>query len=122
MSGLYGGRLQICFTIAFFLLRNLILKQDEGVDIAVEIISEIAELAWTIVHEHMIEEQCFAFACNQATEEMLQIVEWHYLSRDDGEVNTATDSSWNEDTGMMHISIYAVTHMHLILGLDCRPP
>jgi len=74
------------------------LKQDEGVDIAVETVSEITELAWTIVHEHMIEEQCFAFACDQATEEMLQIVEWDYLSRDDGEVNTVP--SWNEDVGM----------------------
>ncbi|XP_065910452.1 probable serine/threonine-protein kinase dyrk2 [Dysidea avara] len=76
---------------------NLILKQDEGVDIAVEIVSEITELAWTVVHEHMIEEQSFAFACERATEEMLQIVEWHYLSRDDGELNTTTDPSWNED-------------------------
>ena len=85
------------------------MKQDEGVDIAVEIVSEITELAWTVVHEHMIEEQSFAFACERATEEMLQIVEWHYLSRDDGELNTTTDPSWNEDNGILTLE-HAYTH------------
>ena len=75
------------------------MREDNELDFAVELVSEVTELAWTIVQDHLIEEQSFPHACDLATAKMLQIVEWHYLSRDEGERNTSQDPSWNEDTG-----------------------
>ena len=83
-----------------FYCRKRLIKEDDELDIAVDVVSEVTELVWTIVRDHLIEEQCFSYACDFATEKMLQIVEWHYLSRDEEECSTAQDSSWNEDTGV----------------------
>ena len=83
-----------------FCCRKRLIKEDDELEIAVDLVSEVTELAWTIVRDHLIEERCFSYACDLATKKMLQIVEWHYLSRDEGECNTAQDPSWNEDTGV----------------------
>lgn len=77
------------------------MTEDDELDIVAELVSEVTELAWTIVRDHLIEEQCFSYACDLTTEKMLQIVEWHYLSRDKGEHNTSQDPSWNEDAGKL---------------------
>ena len=93
----------------YWCYRKTLLREDDELDIAVELASEVTELAWTIVRDHLIEEQSYPHACDLATEKMLQIVEWHYLSRDEGEHNTLQDPSWNEDMGMQ-LCVFDLRH------------
>ncbi|XP_035128091.2 uncharacterized protein C2orf81 homolog isoform X3 [Callithrix jacchus] len=41
--------------------------------------------------------QCIPFTINQAREAMLQITEWRFLARDEGESAVAEDPTWGED-------------------------
>lgn len=41
--------------------------------------------------------QCIPFTVSQAREAMLQITEWRFLARDEGESSVAEDPTWGED-------------------------
>lgn len=41
--------------------------------------------------------QCVPFTISQAREAMLQIIEWRFLARDEGESAVAEDPTWGED-------------------------
>nr|XP_056711726.1 uncharacterized protein C2orf81 homolog [Euleptes europaea] len=41
--------------------------------------------------------QCIPYVINQAREAMVQIIEWRFLVRDEGQADVSTDPTWQED-------------------------
>ncbi|KAL6030629.1 hypothetical protein STEG23_016683 [Scotinomys teguina] len=84
------GRLNEAEWIAFMSLEE---GEDVVGDILADLLARVMECAFKVYLTH----QCVPFTISQAREAMLQITEWRFLVRDEGESAVAEDPKWGED-------------------------
>ncbi|XP_052028546.1 uncharacterized protein C2orf81 homolog [Apodemus sylvaticus] len=84
------GRLNEAEWIAFMSLEE---GEDVVGDILADLVTRVMDCAFKVYLTH----QCVPFTISQAREAMLQITEWRFLARDEGESSVAEDPTWGED-------------------------
>ncbi|XP_055452357.1 uncharacterized protein C2orf81 homolog [Psammomys obesus] len=84
------GRLNEAEWIAFTSL-------EEGEDVVGDILADLLARVMECVFKVYLTQQCVPFTISQAREAMLQITEWRFLARDEGESAVAEDPTWGED-------------------------
>ena len=62
-----------------------------------EILDDLVFSAWDLVYSREIERLVYPYTVEWAREIVEQIVEWQFLERDEGELNTEVDVNWQED-------------------------
>uniref|UniRef100_A0A8B9WTH8 Chromosome 2 open reading frame 81 n=1 Tax=Bos mutus grunniens TaxID=30521 RepID=A0A8B9WTH8_BOSMU len=84
------GRLTEAEWIAFTAL-------EEGEDVVGDILADLVARVIDSAFKVYLTQQCIPFTISQAREAMLQITEWRFLARDEGESAVAEDPTWGED-------------------------
>ncbi|XP_061287833.1 uncharacterized protein C2orf81 homolog isoform X1 [Bos javanicus] len=84
------GRLTEAEWIAFTAL-------EEGEDVVGDILADLVAQVIDSAFKVYLTQQCIPFTISQAREAMLQITEWRFLARDEGESAVAEDPTWGED-------------------------
>nr|XP_023420542.1 uncharacterized protein C2orf81 homolog isoform X1 [Cavia porcellus] len=84
------GRLSEAEWIALLVL-------EEGEDVVGDIVADLLDRVMKAAFQDYLSQQCIPFTVSQAREAMLQIVEWRFLARDEGEFAVAEDPTWGED-------------------------
>jgi len=69
----------------------------ESIGVAAEIIDEVLSSGGNELYRHYLDDRLSGFAVRMATEEMLEVVKWHFMSRDEGEGALTEKSSWQID-------------------------
>ncbi|KAL5019313.1 hypothetical protein ScPMuIL_005035 [Solemya velum] len=70
---------------------------DGADEFVTDIVDEIIGSAMDKIYQCYIQRQLIPFTVCTAKEAILQIVEWQFLSRDEGEQNFENDTTWMED-------------------------
>ncbi|XP_019479088.1 PREDICTED: LOW QUALITY PROTEIN: uncharacterized protein C2orf81 homolog [Hipposideros armiger] len=70
---------------------------EEGEDVVEDILEELLARVMDSAFKVYLTQQCIPFTISQAREAMLQITEWRFLARDEGESAVAEDPTWGED-------------------------
>ncbi|XP_051058951.1 uncharacterized protein C2orf81 homolog [Phodopus roborovskii] len=84
------GRLNEAEWIAFMSL-------EEGEDVVGDILADLLTRVMDCAFKVYLTQQCVPFTISQAREAMLQITEWRFLARDEGESAVVEDPTWGED-------------------------
>ncbi|XP_076807769.1 uncharacterized protein C2orf81 homolog [Clavelina lepadiformis] len=75
-----------------------LMQDEEDTGFVCSLVEEIVDQALEGCYQKYIWEQMLPFTVHQAKDALLQIVQWHFLSRDSGEVNIVNDPGWKEDS------------------------
>ncbi|XP_045644277.1 uncharacterized protein C2orf81 homolog [Ursus americanus] len=70
---------------------------EEGEDVVGDILADLLARVIDSAFKVYLTQQCIPFTISQAREAMLQITEWRFLARDEGESAVAEDPTWGED-------------------------
>ncbi|XP_019297872.2 uncharacterized protein C2orf81 homolog [Panthera pardus] len=70
---------------------------EEGEDVVGDILADLMTRVMDSAFKVYLTQQCIPFTISQAREAMLQITEWRFLARDEGESAVAEDPTWGED-------------------------
>ncbi|XP_039096040.1 uncharacterized protein C2orf81 homolog isoform X1 [Hyaena hyaena] len=70
---------------------------EEGEDVVGDILADLLTQVMDSAFKVYLTQQCIPFTISQAREAMLQITEWRFLARDEGESAVAEDPTWGED-------------------------
>ncbi|XP_028010156.2 uncharacterized protein C2orf81 homolog [Eptesicus fuscus] len=70
---------------------------EEGEDVVGDILADLLGRVMDSAFKVYLTQQCIPFTISQAREAMLQIIEWRFLARDEGESAVAEDPTWGED-------------------------
>uniref|UniRef100_G3RII1 Chromosome 2 open reading frame 81 n=1 Tax=Gorilla gorilla gorilla TaxID=9595 RepID=G3RII1_GORGO len=70
---------------------------EEGEDVVGDILADLLARVMDSAFKVYLTQQCIPFTISQAREAMLQITEWRFLARDEGESAVAGDPTWGED-------------------------
>ncbi|CAI8001194.1 Uncharacterized protein C2orf81 homolog [Geodia barretti] len=73
------------------------LEGEESSEVAGEVVRGLVDLAFYLDRDHCLEEQAFSHTVQAARASLLQIIEWEFLQRDEGERDPGNDPSWLED-------------------------
>ncbi|XP_076458532.1 uncharacterized protein LOC143292229 [Babylonia areolata] len=73
------------------------LEKDSSEDFVFDFIEEILAQTMDTIYKQFIISQKIPFTVQQAAEEMLQIVEWLFIDRDEGEPSIEESSGWDQD-------------------------
>ncbi|XP_042322888.1 uncharacterized protein C2orf81 homolog isoform X2 [Sceloporus undulatus] len=73
------------------------LSFEEAEDSVGEILAGMLDQVMDECYKVYLTRQCIPYVINQAREAMLQIIEWRFLVRDEGEMEVPTDPAWQED-------------------------
>lgn len=76
---------------------NAVLDQDDSDDLASDIVRDICSSALDIIYQNYIQKQLVPYTVLQAKDAILQIIQWQFLSTDDGEECIEEDLGWKED-------------------------
>ncbi|XP_041363879.1 uncharacterized protein C2orf81 homolog isoform X2 [Gigantopelta aegis] len=76
---------------------NLMLDHDNSEEFIIDMLDTVVENTMNIIYENYIEKQLLPFTITQAKDAILQIVEWQFLARDDGEPEAISDPGWLQD-------------------------
>ena len=82
------------------------LDHDDGDEFVTDIIEEVCTSALDIIYKNYIEKQLIPYTVSQARDAIVQIIEWQFLTRDEGEGNVETDPGWIEDEGMRYLILW----------------
>ncbi|XP_054449475.1 uncharacterized protein C2orf81 homolog [Pteronotus mesoamericanus] len=74
-----------------------LMAQEEGEDVVGDILADLLARVMDSAFKVYLTQQCIPFTISQAREAMLQIIEWRFLARDEGESAVAEDPTWGED-------------------------
>ncbi|XP_065839433.1 uncharacterized protein [Oscarella lobularis] len=74
-----------------------LLENESNADVVAEILDDLVFSAWDLVYSREIERLVYPYTVEWAREIVEQIVEWQFLERDEGELNTEVDVNWQED-------------------------
>ncbi|KAM8932086.1 uncharacterized protein C2orf81 homolog isoform 1-T1 [Lycaon pictus] len=69
----------------------------EGEDVVGDILADLLARVMDSAFKVYLTQQCIPFTISQAREAMLQITEWRFLARDEGESAVVEDPMWRED-------------------------
>ncbi|XP_070933052.1 uncharacterized protein C2orf81 homolog isoform X5 [Macaca nemestrina] len=67
---------------------------EEGEDVVGDILADLLARVMDSAFKVYLTQQCIPFTISQAREAMLQITEWRFLARDEGESAVAEDPTW----------------------------
>ncbi|XP_067560712.1 LOW QUALITY PROTEIN: uncharacterized protein C2orf81 homolog [Pseudorca crassidens] len=70
---------------------------EEGEEVVGDILADLLAQVMDSAFQVYLTQQCIPFTISQAREAMLQITEWRFLARDEGESAVAEDPTWGED-------------------------
>nr|XP_058134949.1 uncharacterized protein C2orf81 homolog isoform X2 [Dasypus novemcinctus] len=70
---------------------------EEGEDVVGDILADLLARVMDSAFKVYLTQQSIPFTISQAREAMLQITEWRFLARDEGESAVAEDPTWGED-------------------------
>eukprot|EP00069_Balaena_mysticetus_P019674 bmy_12420T0 len=70
---------------------------EEGEEVVGDILADLLARVMDSAFKVYLTQQCIPFTISQAREAMLQITEWRFLARDEGETAVAKDPTWGED-------------------------
>ncbi|MBZ3890285.1 hypothetical protein SUZIE_207190 [Sciurus carolinensis] len=70
---------------------------EEGEDVVGDILADLLARVMDSAFQVYLTQQCIPFTISQAREAMLQIIEWRFLARDEGDSAVAEDPTWGED-------------------------
>ncbi|NP_001231805.1 uncharacterized protein C2orf81 homolog [Sus scrofa] len=70
---------------------------EEGEEVVGDILADLLARVMDSAFKVYLTQQCIPFTISQAREAMLQITEWRFLARDEGETVVAEDPTWGED-------------------------
>ncbi|XP_060043532.1 uncharacterized protein C2orf81 homolog [Erinaceus europaeus] len=70
---------------------------EEGEEVVGDILADLLSRVMDAAFQVYLSQQCIPFTISQAREAMLQIIEWRFLARDEGEAAVADDPTWGED-------------------------
>ncbi|XP_063472628.1 uncharacterized protein C2orf81 homolog isoform X7 [Symphalangus syndactylus] len=70
---------------------------EEGEDVVGDILADLLARVMDSAFKVYLTQQCIPFTISEAREAMLQITEWRFLARDEGESAVAEDPTWGED-------------------------
>ncbi|XP_055974868.1 uncharacterized protein C2orf81 homolog [Sorex fumeus] len=73
------------------------LAVEEGEEVVGDIMTDLLARVLDAAFKVYLSQQCIPFTISQAREAMLQITEWRFLARDEGESAVADDPTWGED-------------------------
>eukprot|EP00656_Telonema_subtile_P014146 TRINITY_DN17211_c0_g1_i2.p1 TRINITY_DN17211_c0_g1~~TRINITY_DN17211_c0_g1_i2.p1 ORF type:complete len:471 (+),score=94.20 TRINITY_DN17211_c0_g1_i2:35-1447(+) len=73
-------------------------ERREALDVTLDIVDEILTKGAEQLYDHHLDENTSDFAVRLAMQEMVEVVKWHFMSRDEGEGdNLADNPSWMAD-------------------------
>nr|KAF6429021.1 hypothetical protein HJG59_001860 [Molossus molossus] len=70
---------------------------EEGEEVVGDILDDLLARVMDSAFKVYLTQQCIPFTISQAREAMLQVIEWRFLARDEGESAVAEDPTWGED-------------------------
>nr|XP_016853266.1 PREDICTED: uncharacterized protein C2orf81 homolog isoform X1 [Anolis carolinensis] len=73
------------------------LSYEEAEDSVADLLAVMLDQVMEECYKVYLDRQCIPYVINQAREAMIQIIEWRFLVRDEGEVDVPTDPTWQED-------------------------
>ncbi|XP_030835020.1 uncharacterized protein C2orf81 homolog [Strongylocentrotus purpuratus] len=76
---------------------NSMLDKEDGEDFVIDIVSNIVDSALTVIYDNYIQKQLHPYVVTQARDAILQIIEWQFLARDEGETQPENDATWLEE-------------------------
>lgn len=76
---------------------TVMLDHDDGDEGTGDLVQDIVNSALDIIYANYIEKQLLPYTITQAKDAILQIVEWQFLSRDEGETEAHTQEGWQSD-------------------------
>lgn len=76
---------------------NFMLDKDGSEDFIEDIMEELVDSTMDKIYDIYIDKQLLPFTVTMAKDAILQIIDWQFLARDEGEVNIETDAGWMED-------------------------
>ncbi|XP_071808551.1 uncharacterized protein [Asterias amurensis] len=74
-----------------------LLDKEEGEDFIVDIVGDVVNSALHIIYENYIQKQLYPYTVTQARDAILQIIEWQFLARDEGEEIPEENFTWQEE-------------------------
>uniref|UniRef100_A0ABM5GKY4 Uncharacterized protein C2orf81 homolog isoform X1 n=1 Tax=Pogona vitticeps TaxID=103695 RepID=A0ABM5GKY4_9SAUR len=74
-----------------------LLGSEEAEDSVGDFLAGLLDQVLDECYKIYLDRQCIPYVINQAREAMLQILEWRFLVRDEGEADVPADPSWQED-------------------------
>ncbi|KAH0615659.1 hypothetical protein JD844_025958 [Phrynosoma platyrhinos] len=74
-----------------------LLNFEEAEDTVGDILASMLDQVMDECYKVYLSRQCIPYVINQAREAMLQIIEWRFLVRDEGETEVPMDPAWQED-------------------------
>ncbi|XP_038060143.1 uncharacterized protein LOC119731164 [Patiria miniata] len=74
-----------------------LLEKEEGEDFSVDIVGDVVNSALHIIYENYIQKQLYPYTVTQARDAILQIIEWQFLARDEGEEKPEENFTWQEE-------------------------
>jgi len=76
---------------------NTMVERDSSDEFILDIIDEVLGSTMEVIHHNYIQRQLLPFTITQARDAIVEIIEWQFLSKDDGEVTIDSDIGWVED-------------------------
>jgi len=76
---------------------NGMVDRDDGDDFIFDLVEEVCESALGQIYQNYLQKQLVPFTVNQAKDALLQIIEWQFLSRDEGEQSIESDPAWEQE-------------------------
>jgi len=72
-------------------------ERREAIDASLGIIDEVLGRGADVLYKHYLDNQASEFSVKLAMQEMMEVVKWHFMSRDEGERDMAKNPSWIPD-------------------------
>ncbi|XP_033099614.1 uncharacterized protein C2orf81 homolog [Anneissia japonica] len=74
-----------------------LVDNEHSEEFVVDIVGDIVNSALNVIYDSYIQRQLYPYTITQAKEDILQVIEWQFLARDEGEGDPETDPTWLED-------------------------
>lgn len=76
---------------------NSMVERDSSDEFVLELLDEVLGAAMNQIHHGYIQRQLLPFTITQARDAIVEIIEWQFLAKDEGEVTIESDLGWIED-------------------------
>ena len=82
------------------------LDHEDGEEFIHGILDEVCASAMDTIFKNYIERQLVPYTVQEAKDAILQIIQWQFLARDEGEGDVENDPAWAEDEGKYNVEIF----------------
>ncbi|XP_072038918.1 uncharacterized protein [Amphiura filiformis] len=76
---------------------NVLLDKEDGEEYVIDVVGDIIDSAINVIYDNYIQKQLYPYTVMQARDAILQIIEWQFLARDEGEDRPQDDVTWQEE-------------------------